>query len=238
MWIQLWHFFARNLGDMLSDWSPSAKPVETLVHHVSILNIPTHISGGGSFINASRKSLPAGSKSSLFKFRAWPIFKVTNCVVCKAFDMIRSIPHDTLVSHWIWVWWVIVGAVIDIQTDLFLVPVISVVSHIWNNELWRGGTANTSAVPCIAKDLSAYCGLIIRCHFILVHGWCPRHRCTFEHLIEPLNQYFSWIIFSSYFLASPSSLFTLYYQARCWEWYDMVLQLIFINSNLFNFTTY
>jgi len=36
----------------------------------------------------------------------------------------------------------------------------------------------------------------------------------------------------TYFLASPSSLLTLCYQARCSEWYDMVLQLIFINDYL------
>lgn len=50
---------------------------------------------------------------------------------------------------------------------------------------------------------------------MFVHGWSPWHGGSFEHIIEPIS--LLRFVHETYLLASPSSLLTLCYQARCSE---------------------
>ncbi len=161
---------------MLLDGSFSTKSVEALVQHVSILDISAHIGCGGSFFDTCGKPFPAGGMSGLFEFGPRSLPKVTNCVVCKAFNVIRSIPYYALISHRVRIRGVIVRAVIDIQTKILLVSVVSVVANIGDDELRRGGASDTPAVPRTSQELSiSSSGLIIRRHFIFVHRGSTWH---------------------------------------------------------------
>lgn len=103
--------------------------------------------------------------------------------------MIRSIPYDALISHGVRIRRVVVRAVINIQTKILLVSVVSVVANIGDNELRRGGASDTPTVPRTSHELSIGSRLIIRSHFIFVHCRSPWHGGSFEHLIEPISYF-------------------------------------------------
>lgn len=125
--------------------------------------------------------------------------------------VIRGVANLTLILHRIRITRIWMSAVINIMVQLFGVSEVSVHSHerydilSLGSESWRHG----------------FIWPIGRWHLVIIRS--PKWTSHFNDVVEPTNdqEY-------NYLRASPISLETLYYQARCSEWYDIWLTLIYL----------
>ena len=106
-------------------------------------------------------------------------------VVGEAINIIRGIPCLTLIPHRVWVTGIDVCAIINIDVEIFVVFVITIVSHEGHNKVASSRSAGT-AVSCL-HVLVHLVRPIVRLHLLLVVGWAP-HGCSLEHLIKPKNR--------------------------------------------------
>jgi hypothetical protein len=106
-------------------------------------------------------------------------------VVGEAINIIGGVSCLTLIPHRVGVAWVDVCAIINVDVEIFVLSIVTIVSHEWHDKVASSRSAGT-AVSCL-HVLVHLVRPIVRLHLLLVVGWAP-NGCGLEHLIKPTNR--------------------------------------------------
>ena len=126
---------------MLGDGSASSETVEAQVGNITILNISADIGSGSTLISAGRETFPA---LSVCRLAHLTVSSILHGMVGEAINIIGGVSCLTLIPHRVGVTWVDVCAIIHVDVEVFVISVITIVSHEWHDKVACSGSAGTA----------------------------------------------------------------------------------------------
>lgn len=198
-----------NRANMLRDRGAATKTVEALIEDVTVLDVSTDISSRATFIYARGESFPALGIGGFLHLASSPI---VHGMISKTFDIVGGVSSLTLVSHGVGVAGVDMRAVVNIDTEVFVILIVSIVANEGHYVLCRCGTAEAPTISGLHISVHLV-GPIVGLHFSFIVRWAAECSCL-KDLIEPKSVVYR--VFA-YLLDSPISFLTLCYHARCSE---------------------
>ena len=127
--------------DVLGDRCAATETVEAQVGNVTILNIPADIGSGSTLISAGRETFPA---LSVCRLAHLTVSSILHGMVREAINIIGGVSCLTLIPHRVGVTWVDVCAIIHIDVEVFVISVVTIVSHEWHDKVACSGSAGTA----------------------------------------------------------------------------------------------
>jgi len=160
---------------MSSDRCGSTKSIETLIENISVFYVSADVCSRCSFINTLRVTLPWMSLSSLGQMIG---INIWSRIVNSRIYVVRGISNLALVEHCIWVTWIYMWAIINVEIQLLLVTIISIVPHKRHNILSWWCSLSIPGLHCLIWKIK-------RCHLILIRRRIT--RAHFHYLIESIE---------------------------------------------------
>ena len=166
---------------MLGNGSTSTKSIEALVEYVTIFDISTNIGSGTTLVCACWKTFPT---LRIRGFAHLTTSSIVDSVICKALNVIWSVSGLTLISHWVGITGVDVSAVINVDLQVLMISVITIVPHEGHYKLAWSGASQAAAVPT-SELIIHLVGPVVALHLFIISGGAA-YAGVLQDLIKPI----------------------------------------------------